>query len=103
VKLVRLKPPKLGDFLLKRMSKYEDNISVRGDFNEEFEFIADSKGYFKAWFWYWFHLFKSLPSFLNDMIYWRIHMFSNNIKTAWRFIKRHKGYSFINIAGHRIC
>ena len=81
------------------MAEYEDNVSLRGDFNEEFESIAGSKGYLNAWFWYWFQLIKSLPSFIGDSIYWRSVMFKNNVKTAWRFIKRHKGYSFINIAG----
>ncbi|MFC2160417.1 ABC transporter permease [Acidobacteriota bacterium] len=95
----KLKPPKLGDLILKQVAKYEDNVSMRGDFNEEFETISTSKGDFSAWIWYWFHLLRSFPSFINDIIYWRSIMFSNNLKTAWRFIKRHKGYSFINIVG----
>jgi hypothetical protein len=95
----KLKPPKLGDLILKRMAPYEDNVSMRGDFDEEFETISRSKSHLHAWFWYWYHLLKSAPSLLGDIIYWRSVMFSNNVKTAWRFIKRHKGYSFINIAG----
>ena len=94
-----LNPPKLGGWLLKTMASYEDNLPLLGDFDEEFEFIARSKGYLRAWLWYWFHILKSFPIFLKDFMYWRSIMFFNYLKIALRNIRRHKGYSFINIAG----
>ncbi len=95
----KLKPPKLGGWLLKQIARYEDNLSLLGDFDEEFEYITQSKGPLHAWFWYWFHLLKSLPSFLRDLFYWRCAMLFNYLKVALRNIRRHKVYSFINIAG----
>jgi putative ABC transport system permease protein len=94
-----LNPPKLGGWLLKLIARYEDNLSLLGDFDEEFEYIARSEGYLRAWLWFWCHLLKSLPSFLKDFFYWRFVMFINYLKIALRTIRRHKGYSFINIAG----
>ncbi len=94
-----LNPPKLGGWLLKLMARYEDNLSLLGDFDEEFEYIARSKGFLRAWLWYWFHLLKSLPYFSKGFFYWRCVMLTSYLKIAWRNIRRHKGYSFINIAG----
>jgi putative ABC transport system permease protein len=94
-----LKAPKVGEWILKHTARYDDNISLRGDFDEEFDSIARSKGYLRAWLWYWHHLFKSLPSFISDLIYWRIVMFNNYLKVAFRHIRKHKGFSLINILG----
>jgi putative ABC transport system permease protein len=93
------KPPKIGEWLLKRFARYDDNISLRGDFDEEFDSIARSRGFCRAWLWYWLHLFKSLPSFISDLIYWRIVMLQNYLKVAFRHIRKHKGFSLINILG----
>jgi putative ABC transport system permease protein len=93
------KPPKLGEWLLKHIARYDDNLSLRGDFDEEFDSIARSKGFLRAWLWYWLHLFKSVPSFISDLIYWRIVMLNSYLKVAFRHIQKHKGFSSINILG----
>ncbi|MFC2166905.1 ABC transporter permease [Acidobacteriota bacterium] len=94
-----LRPPRLGEMLLKYTARYEDNTSLRGDFDEEFDTIARSKGFLHAWFWYWLQLAKSLPSFISDLIYWRIVMLNNYLKVAFRHIRKHKGFSITNISG----
>jgi putative ABC transport system permease protein len=94
-----LKPPKLGEWIIKHTARYEDNSSLRGDFDEEFDSISRSKGFLHARLWYWLHLFKSLPSFISDIIYWRIVMFYNYLKVAIRHIRKHKGFSLIDILG----
>jgi len=94
-----LKPPRVGEWLIKHTARYDDNISLRGDFDEEFDSIARSQGSLCAWLWYWFHLLKSLPSFISDLIYWRIVMLHNYLKVALRHIRKHKAFSLINILG----
>jgi putative ABC transport system permease protein len=91
--------PKFGDWLLKLLARYDVNPHLRGDFDEEFSLIYETKGFVKAWFWYWTHLLRSLPFFIRDILYWRFIMFKNYLKIALRNLKRHKGYSIINMAG----
>jgi putative ABC transport system permease protein len=102
MKDIKLNPPRIGGWLLRIMARHEDNSSLLGDFDEEFEEIAMSKGFLRAWFWYWHHLLRSIPAFLKDFIFWGCIMFMNYLRVAWRNIKRHRGYSFINIAGFAI-
>ncbi len=70
-----------------------------GDFEERFNAIASQKGLFKARIFYWMQIVILFPSFLKNLIYWRGEMIVNYLKIAFRNMKRHKGYSFINIAG----
>ena len=91
--------PKFGDWLLKLLARYDVNSHLRGDFDEEFISIYETKGFLRAWYWYWTHLLRSLPVFIKDILYWRFVMINSYFKLALRNIKRHKGYSFINITG----
>ncbi len=94
--------PKFGDWLLKILARYDVNPHLRGDFDEEFSLIYETKGFVKAWLRYWTHLLRSLPVFIKDILYWRLMMIKNYLKIALRNFQRHKGYSFINIAGFAI-
>ncbi len=94
--------PKFGDWLLRLLARYDINPHLRGDFDEEFSLIYETKGFVRAWFWYWTHLLRSLPVFIRDIFYWRSIMIKNYLKIALRNFKRYKGYSFINIVGFAI-
>ena len=91
--------PKFGDWLLRLLARYDVNPHLRGDFDEEFSLVYETKGFVRAWFWYWMHLLRSLPVFIKDILYWRSIMIKNYLKIALRNFQRHKGYSFINILG----
>jgi putative ABC transport system permease protein len=95
----RSKFPKFGDWLLRLFARYDVNPHLRGDFDEEFSFICETKGYVRAWFWYWTHLLRSIPVFIKDILYWRIIMLKNQFITAIRNFKRHKGFTSINFIG----
>ena len=99
MKYKRLHPPRLAGWILKHSARYDENFSIPGDFDEEFHEIVQANGRTDAWFWYWRHVFTSLPYFIKDIIYWRLIMFTNYMKVAFRSIRKYKGYSFINIAG----
>ena len=77
----------------------DDHITLAGDFEEIFSEIKRDRGAGAAALWYWGQVFRSLPSFIFNSIFWSVHMFKNYLKVAFRNIKRHKGYSFINITG----
>ena len=77
----------------------KENIYLGGDFDEIYNSILEEKGRAAAIRWYWFQLIQSLPKIILNSIYWSLIMFQNYLKITFRNLKRHKGYSFINIAG----
>ena len=95
----QLHPSKLGQWLLKKVIDKDISYEALGDFHEIFYYMVKREGKPKAFLWYWIQVLKSIYYFLADTIYWRIDMFKNYFKIAYRNLKRHKGYSFINISG----
>jgi putative ABC transport system permease protein len=92
-------PPRFAGWLLRRLSRAEDRLSIEGDFDEEFDWRVQAQGEAWARLWFWRHLVKSGPSIILDAIYWRITMFKNYWTIAWRNILKHKGYAFIKTIG----
>jgi putative ABC transport system permease protein len=93
------KPPLPARWLLSLMSVYQSDFLSEGDFNEYYFNILGSEGRTKALRWYWSQVILSLPTYIVLIIKWRIAMLKNAFKITFRLIKRHKGFSFINIAG----
>jgi len=92
-------PPAFAVWLLSQMTRDEERHSILSDFSEIYEELAGEKGYFRASQWYWTQVFKSIPMFLFKYILWSTVMLGNSLKISFRSIKKHKGYSFINIFG----
>jgi ABC-type antimicrobial peptide transport system permease subunit len=82
-----------------RLSLLDNEFSLTGDLREEFEDLVGERGLACARTWYWFQLLKSLPSFLKNSIIWSVIMIKNYLKIAFRNLRKHRGYSFINIFG----
>ena len=95
------KPPRAATFLLRRCFHEFDRDSFIGDFEEFYNEILIESGSFKADTWYWRQVLKSLPKIFSNILYWRTAMLKNYLKIAYRNLKRHKGYSIINIGGLR--
>ncbi|MFC2158862.1 ABC transporter permease [Acidobacteriota bacterium] len=93
------KPPRAAQFLLKRLANRRETGLILGDLEEEFNDMVESKGPFRAFFWYWILLCISTPSFVKEHIYWRMIMIRNYLKIAFRNISKHKWYSSMNIFG----
>ncbi|MFC1724778.1 ABC transporter permease [candidate division KSB1 bacterium] len=91
--------PKLGEWILRRLIKSRNSDYAIGDFNEIYNRMANDRGIFIAWCWFWFQILTSFHRFINNIIYWSLIMFKNYFKIAFRNIKRQKAYSFINISG----
>ncbi len=92
-------PPKLAERILRRLYPDRGTYTSLGDFREEYLDVYQTSGLFKANLWYWMQIAKSIPNFIRNKSHWSVVMISIHIKTALRSIKRHKGYSIVNIVG----
>ncbi len=91
--------PKFSKWFLRRFLLSYSKSSALGDLEEEFELLVQEVGLRRAKHWYRWQVLKSLPSLVHHILFWRITMFRNYITIAMRTLKKHKGYSLINILG----
>ena len=91
-------PPYLAKKLLSFMRRYSEEYSSGGDLVEEYREIAKERGKCTACLWYWWHVLYAIHTYILLQIEIGGTMFTNYLKIALRNMKRHKGYSFINIA-----
>jgi putative ABC transport system permease protein len=92
-------PPRLPEWIIQRLAWAEDRFSIQENFREEYMYILETKGHRSADLWYWRQLIRSIFPFVKFSIYWRFVMIKNYLKLVFRSMNKHKGYSFINIAG----
>jgi len=93
------RPPRFAEWFLCRMSEYEALYSSVGDFAEEYHRLYSKASKFRAKFWYRSQVLHSFIPYLMLVIYWRIAMFKNYWKVAFRNLWKRRGYSLINILG----
>ena len=77
----------------------EDRLSILSDFSEIYEELTSNQGFFRARKWYWTQVLRSIPMFVLTHYYWSMEMLKNYLKIALQNIKRHKGFTFINMVG----
>ena len=99
MKIKNHKIPGIAGWFLARVIPENDDISLSGDFEELYAGIYSTHGKLRANAWIWGQIFRSIPGFLKNKIYWSYAMFKNYLKTALRNFNRQKGYSTINITG----
>jgi putative ABC transport system permease protein len=90
---------RLGLWFLTAAYGDSEHFPLIGDFEEIYSEIASERGRFSASLWYWGQIVKSMPSFISNSMYWSVAMLKNYLKVILRNIRKHKGYSFINITG----
>jgi len=73
---------KILELLLKNVIPYEDQDHLLGDFEEMHDRISSQYGKTIAMAWYIFQVFKLIPSYFRNYIYWSVTMFKNYLKVA---------------------
>ncbi len=97
-KIKESQPSRFSKWLIKRIFKDEGEEKL-GDFMEIYSNLAEEKGQLQARLRFWWYLIRSIPEYFKDSLCTGGTMFMNYLKIALRNMKRHKGYSFIYIAG----
>ncbi|MBN1271790.1 MAG: ABC transporter permease [Candidatus Aminicenantes bacterium] len=93
------RPPRLGEKLFSFLYKDDLLQEKLGDLEELFSIRTQKWGKIRASLWYFSLIFRLFLSGLQCSIYWSLNMFKNYLTTSWRNLKKHKGYSLINILG----
>jgi len=91
--------PAPARFILERMSLYNDRHSIIENFEESYQAIRKAKGSLEAKTWCWISVLRSLMEYISLSMRWRWVMWNNYLKIALRNIRRHMGYSVINMSG----
>ena len=91
--------PFFGKKILRTIIPHYEQEALLGDFDEIYLDLLKGRGNLPALFWYWRQIAILIPSFISNSVYWSFQMIINYLKITWRNVRKHKGYSFINIAG----
>ena len=98
----KTKSPLIPCALMKLFLSGEDFNEFYGDIDEIYQYKCACGSKRRALLWFWLRVLESIPGIILEKLYWRTIMFKNYLKIALRNFQRHKGYSFINIAGFAI-
>ncbi len=93
------KPPRLAEWILRRLFPDRNGDTSVGDFEEMFHGISEDHGRIPAFIWYWAHLFISIKPLIIGKLFWSGAMLKNYLKIALRRIFKHRVFSLINIMG----
>jgi putative ABC transport system permease protein len=85
--------------MLSRLIDTDIVYGALGDLEEQYRFLTKEKGRFNASFYYWLQILAVFPGFVRNKVFWSFVMILNNIKFFLRNLRKHKGYSFLNLAG----
>ncbi|UCC38600.1 MAG: ABC transporter permease, partial [Candidatus Aminicenantes bacterium] len=96
---MRKNPPRLCRLIFKFFIPEYDWDYFFNCIDEVYQGLRQSRGKWIADIWYWAQLGKSLPVLVSNAAGGYFAMFSNYFKTGLRNIRRHKGYSALNIMG----
>ena len=92
-------PPRTAEWLLRRLFADSGDFTHLGDFAETFDARAAEKGSRRARLWYWAQVFRSLPGFAANRLYWSLSMLRNYAVITYRTIMKNAGYSLISLLG----
>ncbi|MCH8123075.1 MAG: ABC transporter permease [Bacteroidetes bacterium] len=93
------RPPQICEFIVRLVLHDVDRAAVLGDLHETYSALREHYGRREAARWYRSQVIRSIPFIFHRSIFWGLTMLHNYILVALRTIRKHKGYSFINVTG----
>ncbi len=93
------RPLRILEILLTIFLKGDSREEILGDFEERFCRIQRRNGIVAANIWYLIQIILSFPRYIKINLTWSFIMLKNYLKIAFRNIRKHKIYTFINISG----
>jgi len=95
----RQHPPRIAEKLLSLLLQETERRTLLGDYEELYKDLAQRRGGLIANLWYILQIVLTIPTVIWDSTKWSVIMIQNYLKIALRNMKKHKGYSIINITG----
>ncbi len=92
-------PPRLAKWILSQLRYYSLEHLIQSDLEDEFRLLSLEEGRPRAVLWYWEQVLFALWTDFKQSFFFGGIMFRNYMKTAFRYIKKHKGFTFLNIIG----
>lgn len=92
-------PPRLAEWLLAHLLPDEEWETPLGDFAEYYRMECRRGSVRRAQFWYWQQVLELIPRRLVTAVYWSLIMLKSYVRTALRHMRRHIGYTALNIVG----
>ncbi|UCE22562.1 MAG: ABC transporter permease, partial [Candidatus Aminicenantes bacterium] len=93
------RPPRTALNFLLRFMEPEERENFEEYVASVYRELLLKKGQRTARLWFWSQFIRSLPRLVIKSIEGDVVMLKNYVKITLRHIKRHRGYSFINISG----
>lgn len=95
-------PPRWADWLIEKLCADHLKEEIHGDLHEAFHWRVEKHNPLRAKWMFMYEVFRSIrisnlksTSTINQ----KLMLYNNYIKTGWRFLKKHKLYSGLNIFG----
>jgi predicted permease len=93
------RPPKLFSCLLQSVVQETNRESLAGDFEEVYHCRVEKRGVIPTLLWYLVQTGRLALFYLIQSSVWSVIMLRNYLKIAYRHLKKHAGYSILNITG----
>ena len=81
------------------LSLYEDMFAITRDFEVAYTHILNTRGRLRAFAWLLGHTALAAGAYAFLTTRWRLVMLKNYLKVAFRNLRRHPGFSLINVSG----
>jgi putative ABC transport system permease protein len=91
--------PRIARFILERCLYQEFRQGALGDFVEQYKWLLNNQGRFRARIWLWIQVVQLAVPKCIDSITESVYMIKNYLRVTLRHFQRRKLFSFINIMG----